>query len=294
MKENTIFRKRKISTVLTLGVAGALFSAPTFADNAMDQQIQRDQQIQERQQESQSASSITVDEAAPQVRLEQPAPKVTAQQSKTKVKVETGEPRVSVDQPEPEVSIEQPEPEVSISQSEPNVRINEAEPEVDVNQAEPEVTINRAEPEVEIVERGEQGEQGEQQKERSASASESASASSQSLARVPLDQLTDKEIITQNGEELGSVEDIVADPHGGQAGFVVSVGGFLGIGDTKILVPADEAQLSNDQIVWQTSMSQEQLEKTNEYQSDQYESVTDRYNTLSEATGARVSGRSPE
>lgn len=275
MNENTTFKKTKFSAALALGVAGALFTAPTFADGAMERQDK---------QASQSASSITVDEAAPRVQLEQPAPKVTAQQSQTKVKVETGDPRVSVDQPKPEVSIEQPEPDVSISQGKPNVKINEAEPQVDVQQAEPEVTINRAEPEVKIVERDAEGNKQNAQQ----------SVSAASLSQAPLDQLSDKTVVTANGEELGTVEDIVADSQGGQVGFVVSVGGFIGIGDTKILVPADEAQLNNDKIVWQTSQSPSQLEKTNEYQADQYESVSDRYNTLSEVREARVSGRSPE
>lgn len=281
MNENIFFKKTKYSAVLTLGLAGALAASPTFAENEIERQNRQD---------SNSASSITVDEAAPRVQLEQPAPKVTAQQSKTKVKVETGEPKVSVDQPKPEVSIEQPEPEVSISQSKPKVNINEAQPQVDVNQAEPEVTINRAEPEVNIINKDAEGEKKQAQRSDQAQQPES----SQSLARTPLDQLQDKKVVTANGEELGSVQDIVADQHGNQTGFVVSVGGFFGIGDTKVLVPANEAELRNDQIVWQTSRSPDQLERTNEYRADQYQSVTDRYNTLSEAREAQVSSRPTE
>lgn len=271
MTKNTFFKKTKYSAALTLGLAGAMATSPILAQSEIERQ---------NQQNADSASSITVDEAAPRVQLEQPAPKVTAQQSKTKVEVETGEPEVSVDQPKPEVSVEQPEPEVSISQSEPNVKINEAQPQVDVNQAEPEVTVNTAEPEVNIINKDEEGKNKQSQQ----------SGSSQSLAQTPLDELQGKKVVTANGEELGSVQDIVADQQGNKAGLVVSVGGFFGIGDTQILVPANETELTDDQIVWQTSRSPDQLERTNEYRSDQYQSVTDRYDTLSEAREAQVSG----
>lgn len=274
MKEKTFIRKRNpYSSLITLGMAGALLTVPVLADSAVDDQ--RDQQ---------GGTSVTVDEAAPHVRLEQPAPKVTAQQQETQVRVETGEPEVSVEQPKPEVSINQPDPEVSVQQAEPQVTVNDAKPEVEVNQAEPEITVNSAEPEIQIINKDAEGNRKE---------GKQASAS-QSLAQTELSELKGKDVVTSAGEELGSVKDVVATPQGQQAGFVVSVGGFFGIGDTEILVPASEAQLSDDKIVWQTSQSQDQLEKTHKFRSEQYESVTERYNTLQEAREAEVSARSPQ
>lgn len=272
MHKKTFIRKRNpYSSLITLGMASALLTIPVLADSAVDDR-----------QHQQAGTSVTVDESAPQVRLEQPAPKVTAQQQETQVRVETGEPEISVEQPEPEVSINQPDPEVSVEQAEPQITVNDAKPEVEVNQAEPEITVNSAEPEIQIINMDAEGNRKEGKQ----------SGASQSLAQIELNELKGKDVVTSAGEELGSVKDIVATPQGQQAGFVVSVGGFFGIGDTEILVPASEAQLRDDKIVWQTPQSQDQLEKTHEFRAEHYESLTERYNTLQEAQEAEVSARS--
>lgn len=288
MKMKSTFEKRNLySAVLSLGAASLLLAAPVFADSAMDegsrQQAVDEQRIGER--EERRSSTITVDEPAPRVQVEQPAPRVTAQQNQTQVEVETGEPEVSVNQPEPEVSIEQPEPEVSIQQPEPEVSVESAEPQVEVRQGEPEITVNTAEPEVRIIEKDASGERKDAPgatDQRAAESPASAEGSPQNLMGTRLDELEGKEVVTAAGESLGSVEDVVASRQGDEAGFVVSVGGFLGIGASEVFVPADEVEIQGDRIVWQTSQSSRAIRRSQEYQADQYQSVTDRYNTLQE------------
>lgn len=273
MNDNTFINKRKPSVaVLAVAVASIMMSAPTLADQASEDQLRRDN------------ATVTVDEAAPQVAIDQPAPRVTAEQTPTDVDVETGEPRVTVDQPEPEVSIEQPEPEVSVEQAEPQIDVNSAEPQVTVNEAEPEIEVKRAEPEIRVVNKDAEGNLKEGLDAESA----------QSLVQVQLSDLEGREVVTASGESLGDVKDIVAGPQGSQPGFVVSLGGFLGLGSTDILVPAHEAELGDDTIVWQTQQSRDQLKRTHEYQAEQFESISGRYDTLGEAQRAEMTGRSPE
>lgn len=277
------------------------------------------------QQDSQeNDAAVVVDERAAQVEVNQDAPKVTAEQQRMKVKVRSGEPEVDVQTQEPEVSVNQQKPEISIDQAEPKVVVQEAKPQVEVNQAEPEVTVKSAEPQVEIIT---QDAEGDRKDEQNLQAQEESSAQQQNreeqgliteqterpepqvservsqteqnqtmssgesadeLMQTDLSQLQGMAVITADGQELGSIEDIVANSDTGEVGFVVPVGGFFGFGDTKLFVPAQDAQLQNDQIVWGVSQAPEELKESAEYQQSQHVSVADRYNTLQDANQSAV------
>lgn len=244
-------------TLVAFSAAGILLSSAAFA-------------------QGDSNATVVVDEKAPQIRMQQPAPEVTVNQTEAQVEVATGQPEVSVEQPEPEVTIEQPKPEVNIEQPEPEVVVNDADPQVEVKQADPEVTINSAEPEVEVVNLDQNGEQKKTQNVQA----------SRDLMQVELDKLKEKTVVNAQGEELGGVDDIVMSRQGDQKGFVVSVGGILGIGDTQVFVPANEVKVTGDNIVWETSQSEDQIKKSSEYRADQFQSVSDQYNTLGELQSA--------
>lgn len=252
------------SVLLALSAAGILVSTPALARDSAQLNEQDNQ------------ATVVVDEKAPQVQLQQPAPQVSVDQAKAQVEVTSDKPQVSIEQPEPEVTIDQPQPEVNIEQPEPEVVINEAKPQVDVQQAKPEVTIEPAEPEVNVVNLDEQGQEKETKQ----------TTAAQNLMQVKIDQLKDKTVVNAQGQEIGGVEDVVAARQGDEKGLVVSVGGFFGIGDTQIFVPASEAQVEGDKIVWQTQESPDQLEQRSGYDANRFESVSEQYNTLSEVQGA--------
>jgi len=49
-----------------------------------------------------------------------------------------------------------------------------------------------------------------------------------------------RKVVDRNGEEIGSVEDLFVDPGEEKIRFLeVSSGGFLGLGETKFLIPVD-------------------------------------------------------
>ena len=62
-----------------------------------------------------------------------------------------------------------------------------------------------------------------------------------------LSELEDADLYSSvSNEEIGEVEDLIADA-GGQIQYVeLEVGGFLGIGDKEILVPVDQIQILTD------------------------------------------------
>lgn len=273
MKTRPVRNVKPYPAVWALCACSALVTVPVIAQNA-DNQITDEEGRQ-----------IVVEEKAPQVSVDQPAPEITAEAGSTDVQVQTDDPEVSVETSEPEVSVEQPEPEVRIEQADPEVVIRDAEPQVEVNQAEPEVEIIESEPEIEIVERGEQQQEEaaaqQDQQIQTEPQTQEQQITQQPQARQPQDpQVTPADlrmlrglpVQTAQGEELGEIDDIVMDD-AGNTGFVVSVGGFLGIGDTEILVPADEVEVRGDTIVWQTAMSRDQIEEQAQYDEQDYVSM---------------------
>lgn len=284
----------------TLSASGLLLVAAMTASAQNTQQQDQQQANQQGQtQQSGDAPQVFVEQQPPQVQVQQPQPKVTAEQKKMQVDVQTGEPQVSVQQPQPEVRVEQPEPEVSIQQAEPRVIVENAEPQVEVHQAKPEVTVNRAEPQIRVISEDRSGRRTEQQIQASNRADfqqgQGQQAQSQQgqqnqqqarLMNVPLEQLKNLTVQTSQGEELGNVEDIVVNNRDGRAGFVVSTGGVLGLGGQEVFIPASEAELYGDSIIWQTSQNAEQIGESSQYQPDQFTSVADAQGTLNEARNA--------
>lgn len=79
-----------------------------------------------------------------------------------------------------------------------------------------------------------------------------------------------REVVNYNREEVGEVEDVVFAPDGSISGLVVGVGGFWGIGEKDVFVPADELKVYGNQIVWETLFNEEQLDDMQQYELEQY------------------------
>lgn len=93
------------------------------------------------------------------------------------------------------------------------------------------------------------------------------------ITEVPVTDLEDRDVINFRGENLGEVEQVVTNPDGTISGLVVGVGGFWGIGDKDVFVPADEVQVSGDYVVWETYLDEDTLEDMPHYQLEEYSIV---------------------
>lgn len=116
--------------------------------------------------------------------------------------------------------------------------------------------------------------QDEQSQE--ASQSELQQAQMVSLAngeQMALDQVRDSEIMNEQGESLGKVQDVVQSQTGDQTALVVSVGGFLGLGGKEVLINTDELSAQDDQLVFQAGANESQLKNRPEYNQQDYVSV---------------------
>src|SRR5690606_17046533 len=74
----------------------------------------------------------------------------------------------------------------------------------------------------------------------------------QDLVNQPLDSFTEKRVHNNNGDQIGKVDNVVANLRDGKVGFVVSSGGVLGIGERKLLAPVEELKLHEDELIWDT------------------------------------------
>ena len=77
------------------------------------------------------------------------------------------------------------------------------------------------------------------------------------LGGVNAGRLEDMEVIGADGKELGTVEEVLADPAGQVVAVTVEAGGFLGVGAKEVVVQLDQLRLAEDRLT--TSLTKEQL-----------------------------------
>ncbi len=101
---------------------------------------------------------------------------------------------------------------------------------------------------------------------------ESAPSDGPSLASAPATQaknLEGRDVVNREGKTLGEIEKVIVKDNR-VTDLVISVGGFIGIGDKDVLVDARQLKAEGNQIVWDTPMSEDQLDNLPEYREEQY------------------------
>ena len=68
------------------------------------------------------------------------------------------------------------------------------------------------------------------------------SRSGMQAGEIPMERLIDAIVRTQDGQTVGSVENLIVDRRGRISHVVMDVGGFLGIGDKRVAVPFDQLE----------------------------------------------------
>lgn len=80
---------------------------------------------------------------------------------------------------------------------------------------------------------------------------------------VSIDDLEDMDVFTPAGEEIGEVDEVLVDAAGNVVAVAIEAGGFLGMGDKRVVVGLDRLRLENQRLV--TEMTKEQLEALPEW-----------------------------
>lgn len=88
--------------------------------------------------------------------------------------------------------------------------------------------------------------------------------SSHDLTQMSAEELSGMTVTTEEGEELGTIEDVGYSATHQDKVATINVGGFLGVGEKLIAVPLSELQMgSDDSLV--TRMSREEIESQPEF-----------------------------
>lgn len=71
-------------------------------------------------------------------------------------------------------------------------------------------------------------------------------------------KLDDMNIVTATGEKVGEVEEAFIDASGELVALAIEVGGYMGIGDSDVLIQLDQLRVQDNQFV--TTLTKEQIE----------------------------------
>lgn len=94
------------------------------------------------------------------------------------------------------------------------------------------------------------------------------------LMSMPVSEVEGMQVVNQDGQELGEVERVAISNQDDQVYAIVSVGGFLGIGDESVALPIEEMNLQEDHLVLQTNRSEDELQQSAEdYNEEDYQAV---------------------
>jgi putative membrane protein len=110
------------------------------------------------------------------------------------------------------------------------------------------------------------------QQEQAATDQPQAEAQGQAPQQVRAEEVIGSTVVNANGDEVAEIEDIVIDQDQAQYA-ILSVGGFLGIGEKNVAVPLDQLQLGEDETYLMSADTEEQLEQLPEYEEGQYPSL---------------------
>jgi putative membrane protein len=102
-----------------------------------------------------------------------------------------------------------------------------------------------------------------------AAATQEAARPANPLGEMTANDLIGQKVVNKNGDKVGKIDDIVLNSNDKAVLAVISVGGFLGIGDRLVAVPFDQLQLDKDKAILMSSATEEQLKAMPEYKKDQ-------------------------
>jgi sporulation protein YlmC with PRC-barrel domain len=246
---------------------------------------------------------VTVNMPKPEVEVVQRDPDVNVDKAKPEVQVEQQKPKVTVNQGRPDVDVQQPDPEVAVQPAKPRVvtdgdeqarvavQKDEQKAKVQVEQAEPKVQVGSADPQVEVesaeganvnIQRQQEQQQGNdvavedvnKMEPTAAGISSQEQQSRQSqLDRMRIEDLEGETVINAEGNEIGSIEQIVVARDTSEPAIVITSGGILGFGEEEVLIPLSELALRGDQLVWETTKTVEEMKKS-DYEEQNYTRIS--------------------
>jgi hypothetical protein len=102
-----------------------------------------------------------------------------------------------------------------------------------------------------------------------------AAAAESPLAQIPATELVGSEVVNEQGDTVAEIVDMVKRSDDETVYAVLSVGGFLGVGDKEVAMPLDRLDMGADQDIVLSNASEQELESMPPWQEDDpaYESL---------------------
>lgn len=121
---------------------------------------------------------------------------------------------------------------------------------------------------------GTTGDKSQSEMGKSQAGMDKSAGTEQAASTIPggltAEEIIGRDVVNKNGEEVGQVETLVVQPDKGDVHAVISVGGFLGIGDRDVAVPLKELDFGKDNVTLKSQQTKEDLEALPEYREDEW------------------------
>jgi sporulation protein YlmC with PRC-barrel domain len=229
----------------------------------------------------QPAPQVTINIPQPQITVRMPDPTVQVSQNQPEVQVEQAQPRVEVIQPQQQADVvvdqnqqaqvrmqRAGEANVEVQRTgEATVRYEAEEPQIRVqrDEGQPQVTIQRQASAANGT-TGQQDQQDQQdamsagqdvaatgstrQQQQAAATQQSRQPAQAGLQQIMASDLIGRDLVNARGNELGEVSSLVVDTQRNNAiHAIVTYGGFLGVGEKRVLLPLERLHLRGDKLV---------------------------------------------
>lgn len=128
-------------------------------------------------------------------------------------------------------------------------------------------------------------------------AEQGATTQSQTTAGAQIQNLTPRQlegqdVIGQNGDEIGSVKDVVRSRDQGNIQVVISSGGVMGVGGKDVAVPLDQLSFRDGKL--HLSATEDELKAKTEYQSEQFVELEPTDRPISEFSAFETPGETKQ
>ena len=100
-----------------------------------------------------------------------------------------------------------------------------------------------------------------------------AQTSSSIPGGIPSDEIIGRKVVNQRGETLGKIEELVVQPQKKEVHAVISVGGFLGIGDHDVVVPMKDLSVTPDNVTLISQQTKEDLKTLPKYDENKWQDL---------------------
>ena len=117
------------------------------------------------------------------------------------------------------------------------------------------------------------GAQPEQHKQVAATEEQLPATRESPLAAMPASDVIGTEVQNAEGDTVAEIVDLVKEQGAENLYAVLSVGGFLGIGDKKVVVPLEELDVGQEGEIVMANVTEDQLKNMPEYNEQGYEST---------------------